>query len=562
MSITTHHPKLRNFIFTLLFGAISMINPAYSASDKRPIKPGLTEQSSFSQVLKKCTLVPKENEEPNRKPEEIRGLLQSMVDGKRATGIAVGLVTPEGRCIITAGSSGKRARPHIDDQTMFELGSITKTLTGALLADMVAKGELKLDEPIGPYLPTAARDNTELAAVTFRQLTTHSSGLSRLPITIAFTKSMLSNPNDPYANYSQDEFTADLATMKPGKDKNYAYSNTGVALLGMLLGNRAGKSYSELVQTRLLDPLGMSATSLVHAKDDDIFAAQPHDASLKPTVGWNLGVFLPTGGARSNVGDMMKLIDANLARKTPWAYSHEQLAPLGKVGGIAYNWHIARLLANTDGKEKRDTLVWHNGGTYGSNSFVGFDIERGIGVVVLINTGALGVADDIAMHLWDQRNPRPSITNEKKTISRIVIFLIAAIAFTNLLLAMRAQATLRVLANAPQNIQEHSHNEQTARKFAGWRRMFFIPFVDRIDVATRVFSAIAGTLFVLKFVPVIPLVSVFGVHQLLLAVLGLSIAYALWAARNVAWKIPRTLWQWIGLSFGVLLSALFLWIAL
>jgi CubicO group peptidase (beta-lactamase class C family) len=539
-----------------------MTNLAYSANSQRPNQLGLAEQSAFSQVLPNCTLSPKENAQNNRKPEEIRELLQKIVEGKRATGIAVGLVTPEGRCIVTAGSSGKRARPQIDGDTMFELGSITKAFTGTLLADMVAKGELKLDEPIGAYLPKEAQGNAELAAVTFRQLTTHSSGLSRLPTTMAFSKSMLSNFNDPYANYSLDEFIADLANMKPGKDKRYAYSNTGGALLGMLLANRAGKNYSELVQTRLLDPLGMGAISLVHAKDDDMFAAQPHDVSLKPTVGWNLGVFLPTGGARSNVGDMMKLIDANLQRKTPWANSQEQLAPLGRVGGIAYNWHIARLLSNADGKEQRDTLVWHNGGTYGSNSFVGFDIVRGVGVVVLINTGALGVADEIAMHLWDQRNPRPSITNEKKTMSRISIFLIVALVFTSALLAMRAQATLRARAIAPKSAQEHSYSERAARKFAGLRGMFFKPFVDRIDAATSVFSAIAGTLFVLKFVPVISLASGLGMHQLLLAVLGLSIAYALWAARKVAWKIRRTLWQWVGLVFGVLLSTFFLWIAL
>jgi serine-type D-Ala-D-Ala carboxypeptidase/endopeptidase len=554
--------KLRNSVFLLFFTSLSITSLANSTNQQRPIELGKSHQLIASQLNHNCNLAPNANGRTLRKPEEIRDLLQKIVEGKRATGIAVGLVTPEGRCIVTAGSSGKTARPQIDGDTVFELGSITKALTGTLLADMVEKGELRLDETIGSYLPKAAQGNAELAAITFRQLTTHSAGISRVPMTLAFAKAGLLNPSDPYANYSESDFVADLTKMKPSANPKYAYSNTGGALLGMLLANRAGKSYSELVKTRLLDPIGMHATALVHATDDDAFAAQPHDVSLKPTVGWNLGVFLPTGGARSSVSDMMKLIDANLARKSPWGQAHTQLAAHGKFGGVAYNWHIARLVSNIDGNEKRDSLVWHHGGTFGSTSFVGFDVERGIGVVVLINTGALGLADEIAMHLWDERNPRPATIAERKPMSGIAIALIVALVLASVLLATRAHATLRAQAAASKSASIDAHAEKASGKFAKLRNMFFAPFVDRIDAAARAFAALATTLFVLNFVPITPLVANFGVHQLLQIGLALAMAYSLWAARKVSWKIDRTLWQWLGLLFGVLVSAFFLWIAL
>jgi CubicO group peptidase (beta-lactamase class C family) len=563
MSFNMRNCKLCYYVFLLFFGTISMTILANSADNQRRIKFTKSTQLVPSQVLPNCTLSAQEKGQSNRKPEEIRKLLQSIVEGKRAVGIAVGLVTPEGHCIITAGSSGKSARPQIDGDTMFELGSITKALTGALLADMMAKGELNLDEPIGPYLPKAAQGNAALAAITFRQLTTHSAGLSRVPMTMAFAKAGFTNPNDPYANYSEADLVADLANMKPDKDAKYAYSNTGGALLGMLLANRSGESYSKLVQARLLNPIGMSATSLVHAKDDDVLAAQPHDASLKPTVGWNLGVFVPTGGARSNVNDMMKLIDANLARKTPWVHSHEQLAPLGKVGGIAYNWHIARLLSNIDGKEKRDALVWHNGGTFGSTSFVGFDIERGIGVVVLINTGAIGLADEIAMHMWDTRNAPPSAIVEKKSVSGLAAFLIAGVVFASATLALRAHATLQ--AHVAQRARAKSSATETqtaARPRSWWRTKFLTPFTDRVELLYNVFASTAATLFILKFVPIIPLFAGFGVHLLLMLVLVCAIVHALWAARVVTWRVARTLWRWLALFLGTMLNALFLWFAL
>ncbi len=553
--------KLRNFVFVFILGSTLTITTDNNANAQAQVILGQTSNLSTSLIHDTCSFRSDINVPSTRKPEEIRQLLAGLVDGKRATGIAVGWVTPQGRCVITAGSSGKTARPQIDGDTMFELGSITKGFTGTLLADMVAKGELSLDEPIGPYLPKAVQNNTALAALTFRQLTTHSSGLPRLPKTMAFAKSGMFNPLDPYANYSEANFVDDLANITLSADKKYEYSNLGVALLGAALARRGGASYSELVQRRLLDPINMRATSLVAANNDDALAAQPHDTSLKPTPGWNLGVFLPTGGMRSSVNDMMKLIDANLQRKAPWVSAHEQLAPLGKVGGVAYNWHIARLLSNIDGQDKRDTLVWHNGGTFGSTSFVGFDVERGIGMVVLINTGALGLADEIAKHLWDMRNPAPSVTTETKSISRIATLLIIVLVFTNSLLALHAYATLREKAATNRSSLEDSQTGKTAGKRLALRRMFFTPFVDRIDALTQAFSALAATLFILKFVPIIALVSNFGFRELLLAALALSTVYALWASRKVVWRIRRTLWQRVRLLFGVLLSTFFLWIA-
>lgn len=544
--------KLRySVIFTIVMVTCSTNQASNSSIDIRPIFSGVSTDSMAISNINKCDHNPAYKGHIVSKPQETTALLQKIIDGKRATGVAVGWVTPELRCRFAVGSSGNAARPQIDGDTRFELGSITKAFTGTLLADRVAKGELKIDEPIGAYLPPSAQGNTALAAVSFRQLTTHTAGLGRVPFTTAFVKSGFSNPLDPYANYSQADFVSDLASMSAKPNAAYAYSNTGGALLGLLLANRAGQPYETLVQERLLTPLRMSATKLTPPSDTDPLDAQPHDTQLKPTPAWSLGAFVSTGGMRSNVNDMMKLIDANLQGKAPWRASHEQLAPRGNVGGVAYNWHIARLVANENGVEKRDTLVWHNGGTFGSTAFVGFDVERGIGVVVLVNTAALGLADEIGMHLWDQRNPAPAFTPKKNSLGGLGALLIAGIVFACFLLATRgyASACTSTEANAP------------AARPSFLRKLLFKPFIDRIDVLVTAVYTFASVSFIAKFVAAIPIGGSVSIHTLFNVCIALAFAYALWVARNLPWWKGGGLKRYASIALHAFLSAIFLWVA-
>jgi CubicO group peptidase (beta-lactamase class C family) len=547
--------------FSIIFSVVVTTVLAMSANastSKRPISLGEQGKLISIQKQKECTLSPNINRENDKEPDEIRAMLQKIVDGKRATGIAVGWATPNGRCVVGVGASGKTARAQIDGETMFELGSISKGFTGTLLADMVAKGELKIDDAIGPYLPKAAQGNAALTAVTFRQLATHTSGLGRVPLSTAFVIAGLKSPADPYANYSEEDFVKDLANMSVTKNADFAYSNTGIALLGMVLANRAVKRYDELVRERLLAPIGMNA-EFAPPKNDDPLAAQGHNTKLEPTPAWNLNAFNAAGGMRSSVNEMMKLIDANLVRRSPWKESHEQLAPRGKVGGIAYNWLITRLPSNADGKEKRDTLVWHNGATFGSTSFVGFDVERQIGVVVLINTGARGLADEIGMHLWDRRNPQPAFTAKVKSFGYFAA-VIAAIALVGTAwLATRGYASgaLANTANATADASDNTDSVQAESISTVARRALFKPFVDRVDVIlTSIYSACVW-FFALHLIPPFPNPATLNIHHAFAALLVVCVAIALWRTRHLPWWRGGGIRRTIGIVFASAISAIF-----
>src|SRR5208282_3564072 len=85
--------------------------------------------------------------------EVIHTLLQQRLRQKQAVGLIVGLIDSRGTRVVTAGTTGNPGRPAVDEQTRFEIGSITKLFTAAALADAIASGRVALDDPLGKFLP-------------------------------------------------------------------------------------------------------------------------------------------------------------------------------------------------------------------------------------------------------------------------------------------------------------------------------------------------------------------------------------------------------------------------
>ena len=99
--------------------------------------------------------------------EEVKNILQDRIDrAKRGVGIVVGLVDEKGARVITYGNASKDSKQALDGNSVFEIGSVTKVFTATLLADMVERGEVSLNDPISKYLPktvkTPTRDGKEI----------------------------------------------------------------------------------------------------------------------------------------------------------------------------------------------------------------------------------------------------------------------------------------------------------------------------------------------------------------------------------------------------------------
>jgi len=193
-------------------------------------------------------------------PDSVRAVVAARLADGRIPGLAVGRLSGGEVLRVTQGRArAERAEP-VTASTVFEIGSISKAFTGVLLADMVLRGEVALDDPVAKYLPAGTRvPERDGVAITLRHLTTHTSGLPRLPSNLE-----PKDPADPYADYAAARLTSFLATHQlvraPGA--SYEYSNLGAGLLGYALATRAGLSYGELLRKRILEPLGMTETGV------------------------------------------------------------------------------------------------------------------------------------------------------------------------------------------------------------------------------------------------------------------------------------------------------------
>jgi serine-type D-Ala-D-Ala carboxypeptidase/endopeptidase len=345
---------------------------------------------------------------------EIRQMLVDRIDVQhQSVGIAVGIISSDGRRLIAYGHLEKGDPRPLNGETIFEIGSETKVFTALLLADMVQRGEVSLDDPVSKYLPANVKmPERNGRVITLVDLATHTSGLPRLPSNLSPV-----DPNNPYADYSVDQLYQFLSGYKLTRDigSQYEYSNLGGGLLGHILALRAGTSYEALVKSRICVPLGMSSTGITLTPERKARLAVGHNPAMEPEKNWDLPTLAGAGALRSDVNDMLTFLAANLGyQQSPLAPAMAAMLKVRRPTGqprleIALGWHI--ITAN--GKE----IVWHNGGTGGYRSYMGFDAKARVGVVLLSNAGTPTGVDDIGRHLLDTTVPLIASPKEHKQVA-------------------------------------------------------------------------------------------------------------------------------------------------
>jgi CubicO group peptidase (beta-lactamase class C family) len=298
---------------------------------------------------------------------------------------------------VATGDPGPGRAP-LDGNSVFEIGSITKVFTATVLASLAEDGKVRLDDPAQKFLPASVRMPTRNGKqITLELLAEQRSGLPRLPDNLR-----PADAANPYADYSVPQLYDFLSRHQLARDpgESFEYSNLGVGLLGHALALASGKPFEELVRERVTAPLGMTHTSIALTPWMRDHLVLGHDPQGTVVANWDLPTLAGAGALRSTALDVLKFLDA---------YVHPERGPLGRAmalaqreratagaGKIGLNWLITPAGA--------DTIVWHNGGTGGYRTFVGFVPSRKVGVVVLTNSGGAG-ADDIGMHLLSPALP-------------------------------------------------------------------------------------------------------------------------------------------------------------
>lgn len=294
-------------------------------------------------------------------------------------GLAIAVVTPSGVRQVFAGHIDGEHSPRPDADTPFEIGSLTKTFTAALLVALEREHRVQLDTTLDHLLPPDGRLGRQLPVpITLESLATHGSGLPRLPTGFAMMAGLVFTPHQPYRFASERRLWRWLRHRSVRYGNRYRYSNLGYGVLGQVLARIAGTGYAQALRNLVLEPLGLAATSGA----PDARCAQPHTALGRRTPAWNLHALAPAGGVRSTLADMTRWLQANMAERAPLdARLHVARANSGgKERSIALAWHV-------DGEGER-RVVWHNGRTAGSSSVMAFAPAHGIGIVVLGNSAA------------------------------------------------------------------------------------------------------------------------------------------------------------------------------
>jgi CubicO group peptidase (beta-lactamase class C family) len=293
-------------------------------------------------------------------------------------GISTGTAAEDGTRFENAGLL-RAGGPGVDEDTLFEIGSITKTFTGILLADAVLGGKATLDDSIAQHLPTdLLPPESPLRKVTLLDLATHTSGLPRLPGNLGKG----ARQGDPYAHYAVEDLYAYLRAFKESdfKDRGkVSYSNLGMGLLGHLMERISGKPYEELIREKIFDPLEMASSFVqrgpasVPPRMRDRFATGHSGGRVVDH--WHIDALCGAGAIVSSARDLMRYATAHWAPGTPEKLrAAMEFAAKPRRAQVGLGWFVS------------EGGMHHDGGTGGFRSELRISLSNKTAAVRLMNS--------------------------------------------------------------------------------------------------------------------------------------------------------------------------------
>lgn len=274
---------------------------------------------------------------------------------------------------------GNKISPNAD--TLFEIGSITKTFTGLMLARSIEMKRVAPTDTLDQF--KAEWKNQKAGSISLTELITHRSGLKRLPCNMHW-----SDIKQPYRDYTENDLITGLKDSAFNSECEFNthptvdidYSNWGVATLGYVLASKQKTTYEKLLHQLILDPLKLNDTAITLNLDQQKRVATGHDIELNSTPLWQSQVLHGHGTIKSSARDIIAYSQVYLRPETTNFESAIQLAskpnyesPNGLT--IGYGWFV-----------KKSGSVWHNGQTSGFYSLIKIYPKRDLVVLYLTNT--------------------------------------------------------------------------------------------------------------------------------------------------------------------------------
>ena len=355
----------RNFIFFLRFFFLALTITLQSCKDDDP-----SPESEYANL-----------------EEEINALADKYVK----VGAIVGIIDKDQKeHIYSYGKKGIEISDPPDSNTVFDIGSVTKTFTAVLAAEMYIEGDIQ-DDIVGHYLPDSvimpSKDEVE---ITFVHLLTHTSGIPRTPHEEGsdFPLPPGYDIENPYAAYTTEQlydYLTNYCKLEFTPGTWWEYSNTGAGLVGHVLGIIDGTSYQTILKRDVFDVLGMSNSSLFLSDHQKLNMALGHDTKNKIVPFYTANdIFQGCGMIKSSLNDMFKYLKANMGLvNTPlhdaMELTHQKVMHQGSMGDQGLAWWILDL---DDGQK----IIYSGGNTNGHSAYIAFNKSKFTGAIILFNS--------------------------------------------------------------------------------------------------------------------------------------------------------------------------------
>ena len=322
--------------------------------------------------------------------EQVKGFFKKA----KAPGLIIGISQNGEKKFYNYGYADSASKQQFNANTIFEIGSITKTFTANLLFQLDERKILDVQKSVLNYLPSGFNNDSVLQKATLSNIASQTSGLPRLPANLGKLKEY--TLMQPYQFYTREHLYSFLKSLKKINPGTYAYSNLGFGLLSIIEENVTAMSFESLLNKHIFQPLQMD-NSYIDAKKNQTYTATGYFYG-KPADYWKFDCMAGAGAIKSTATDILKYLDAHFEYKDEnfSAVVHKITQPVKPVATnmqICYGWHTL--------EDLKHRVYWHNGGTYGFSTFAAFEPHTKTSVVLAANaTGDNAALDKLAVDLF------------------------------------------------------------------------------------------------------------------------------------------------------------------
>ena len=367
-----------------------------------------TEPTTASSATTTATSAPKESALKTIDPKAFQAVVEAAADKLMVPGAMVVLRTPQGNFNVAVGTTELGAQTPPAADTHFRIASNTKTMTAALIVLLAQDGKLKFSDPVSAYVPNVPNGEN----ITIAELLKMRSGLYNYTADPALSAALDADPKKAWT----PQEVLDIAFRHPPQfapDASYEYNNTNYALLGLIAEKAGGRPLAQQLQDRLFGPVGLKQTSLPAADDTSIpapyahgymyggsfyaLADDPYPADMQAAAqagtlqpidytNQNSSYATAAGGAISTADDLATWMKALVSGKVFNADFHQQWltslqpedpqAPDGQKYGYGISYQ--RFGPNA-------AMYYHGGELPGFNSFMGYDPDNDVTLVIWTN---------------------------------------------------------------------------------------------------------------------------------------------------------------------------------